>query len=74
MMVYIFQAWLCNNVNFGVEDYKFIVWFRGVCVNCWVIKEIIDVGFGLVIIYYGEIDLDCNNFQDGIYLLFYEVG
>ncbi len=73
-MVYIPQAWSRNNANFGVEDHKLTARSRGVRVNRWAIKEIIDAGFGLVTIYYGEIDPDRNNFQDGIHPLFYEAG
>jgi hypothetical protein len=73
-MVYIPQAWSRNNANFGVEDHKLTARSRGVRVNRWAIEEIIDAGFGLVTIYYGEIDPDRDNFQDGIHPLFYEAG
>jgi len=73
-MVYIPQAWSRNNANFGVEDHKLTARSRGVRVNRWPVEEIIHAGFGLVTIYYGEIDPDRNNFQDGIHPLFYKDG
>lgn len=73
-MVYIPQAWSRNNANFGVENHKLTARSRGVRVNRWAIEEIINAGFGLVTVYYGEIDPDRNNFQDGIHPLLYKDG
>jgi hypothetical protein len=73
-MVYIPQAWSRNNTNFGVDDHKLTPKSRGVRVNRWAIEEIIKAGFGLVTVYYGAIDPDRDNFQDGVHPFFYKDG
>lgn len=73
-MVHIPEAWSRNNAAFGVEDHKLTAQSRGVRVNRWSIEKIINAGFGLVTVYYGEIDPDRNNFQDGVHPLLYEDG
>ena len=39
--------------------------------NRWAIEKMLDAGFGLATIYYGEVDPDKNDFTDGIQSFFY---
>jgi len=68
------NAWLRNNEDFGVEKNRATEESRGVRAHRWATEKIIDGGFGLATIYYGEVDPDKNDFSDGLHALFYEEG
>ncbi len=44
---------------------------RGSSIKSWQVEKLIDSGYGLATIFYGEIDPDKNDFTDGIHALFY---
>ncbi len=69
--VIISKAWAMDNEEFGITDNKLTEASRGVRTNRWAIEKIIDGGFGLATIYYGEVDPDKNDFSDGLHSLFY---
>jgi len=68
------EAWVRNNDEFQVFENRATKASRGVRSNRWAIEKIIDGGFGLATIYYGEVDPDKNDFSDGLHTLFYEEG
>ncbi|HET8737054.1 MAG TPA: acetylxylan esterase [Pricia sp.] len=72
--VIISKAWTQNNEEFGITDHKPTDASRGVRANRWAIEKMIDGGFGLATIYYGEVDPDKNDFSDGLHRLFYTKG
>lgn len=69
--VMVSKAWAMDNEKFGIIDHKLTEASRGVLTNRWAIEKIIEGGFGLATIYYGEIDPDKNDLSDGIHSLFY---
>ncbi|MDT7828198.1 acetylxylan esterase [Pricia sp. S334] len=72
--VIISNAWAMDNEDFGISDNTLTKASRGVRTHRWAIEKIIDGGFGLATIYYGEVDPDKNDFSDGLHRLFYEEG
>lgn len=72
--VIVSKAWAMDNDEFGITDHKLTETSRGVRRNRWAIEKIIDGGFGLATLYYGEVDPDKNDFSDGLHSLFYAKG
>tara|TARA_R110001583_G_scaffold1890_2_gene14402 strand:+ start:1764 stop:3083 length:1320 start_codon:yes stop_codon:yes gene_type:complete len=68
------KAWVKNNEAFGITDNKASESSRGIRTHRWAIEKMLDNGFGLATIYYGEIDPDKNDFSDGVHSLFYRDG
>lgn len=69
--VIISSAWAMDNKTFGITNHQLSAESRGARTNRWAIEKIIDGGFGLATIYYGEVDPDKNDLSDGIHSLFY---
>lgn len=72
--IIISNAWANNNESFGITNNQLNQQSRGVRTNRWAVEKMIDSGFGLATIYYGEIDPDKNDMTDGIHALFYLDG
>lgn len=72
--VLISDAWVMDNPSFGIINNQLTEQSRGVRINRWAVEKIIDAGYGLATIYYGEVDPDKNDFYDGIHPFFYENG
>ncbi|MFW5760737.1 MAG: acetylxylan esterase, partial [Cyclobacteriaceae bacterium] len=71
------QGWIRNNDDFGVVNNRATEKSRGVRVNRWPLQMIIDAGYGLATIYYGDLDPDKTNpidWEDGIHPLFARQG
>ncbi len=66
------SSWVRNNEEYGISENKATEASRGVRQHRWAIEKIIDRGYGLATIYYGDIDPDKNDFSDGIHALFYK--
>lgn len=69
--IIISDAWVSDNPSFGIVHNQLTEQSRGVRSNRWAIDKILDAGFGLATIYYGEIDPDKEEYDDGIQRLFY---
>ncbi len=67
-------AWNMNSADLKIENHVATEESRGLRANRWALDKIIDSGFGLATIYYGEIDPDKNDFSDGLHTLFYKEG
>ena len=72
--VLVTQAWNMNNESIGIIDNLASERSRGGRAHRWAIQKIIDNGYGLATIYYGELDPDKNDFNDGLHQLFYRQG
>ncbi|HKI87386.1 MAG TPA: hypothetical protein VKA38_00070, partial [Draconibacterium sp.] len=69
--VIISDAWARDNESFGIINNQLTEQSRGVRTNRWAIEKMIDGGFGLATIYYGEVDPDKDDFSDGVHPFFY---
>ncbi len=66
--------WMRNNEKLGITNHRTNEGTRGTSKSRWAVEEIINRGYGLATIYYGDIDPDKNDFSDGIHSLFYGKG
>jgi len=72
--VIVHQAWTMNNADLGITENRAKATSRGVRSHRWAVDKILANGFGLGVIYYGEVDPDKNDFSDGLHALFYGNG
>ena len=70
--VLISSAWANNNESFGIANNTLTEESRGKRTNRWAVDKILNAGYGLATIYYGEVDPDINNFTDGVHSLLYQ--
>lgn len=67
-------SWVKNDSSHGINKSRATVQSRGAQKERWQIEKIISAGYGLVTIYYGDVDPDKNDFTDGVHSLFYSKG
>jgi hypothetical protein len=65
------HSWIRNNETMGISENRATEFSRGKREHRWAIEKMIDKGFGLATIYYGDVDPDKNDLSDGIHPLFY---
>ena len=69
------KSWARNNEDFGIEKNHATEASRGVRSSRWPVEFIIQNGYGLAAIYYGDIDPDDEGrFDNGIHPHFYNEG
>ncbi|MEK6477065.1 acetylxylan esterase [Catalinimonas sp. 4WD22] len=69
------DSWARNNEEFNISGNQADEKSRGVRVSRWPVERIIDRGYALINIYYGDIDPDFDDgFENGIHALFHKAG
>jgi len=69
--IFITNNWVMNNPNLGITNNKAGSVSRGKLAYRWPFYEAIQRGYGMVTLYYGDVDPDFNDgFKNGIHALF----
>jgi hypothetical protein len=69
------QSWMRNNSSVDILDNRSNELSRGFRTNRWPIHYILSRGYGLAVMYYGDIDPDFDDgFKNGLHPLFYFEG
>lgn len=71
--VLVTQSWIRNNNDLGFENNRASDKSRGMRTANWPAEDIVEKGYGLASLYYGDIDPDFDDgFQNGVHALFDE--
>jgi hypothetical protein len=66
------DSWVENDPSLGIINNQVTEQSRATASNGWPVEKIIKSGYGLVTVYYGDVDPDKNDFSDGIEPFFYK--
>lgn len=66
------ESWVANDPSVGIINNQVTEQSRATASNGWPVEEIIKAGYGLVTVYYGDVDPDKDDFSDGIQPFFYK--
>ncbi len=69
--IFVTRSWIRPITSLGITDNKATEKTRGTSKTNWQAEKIIDSGYGLATIYYGDVDPDRDDFSDGVHPLLY---
>lgn len=72
--IFVTRSWVRNDSASGIINNHASESSRGKDKVAWQVEKIISSGYGLVTLYYGDVDPDKNDFTDGIHPLLYKKG
>lgn len=73
--IHLSKSWMRNNKEKGTENHQATDATRGTSKSRWPVEMILEHGYGLATIYYGDIDPDFDDgFQNGVHPHFMEEG
>ncbi|MBI1354798.1 MAG: prolyl oligopeptidase family serine peptidase [Acidobacteria bacterium] len=68
--IHLSKSWMRDSPDFGVADHKATEASRGVRASRWPVELILSRGYGLAVIYYGDVDPDFDDgFKNGVHAL-----
>jgi hypothetical protein len=67
-------SWVMNEPSYGITNHQATEESRGAHQSYWCVEKLINSGYGLATVYYGDIDPDKNDFTDGVHPFFYKAG
>jgi hypothetical protein len=68
------ESWVNDNPSVGIINNRVTEQSRGCDSDNWPVDTIIKAGYGLVTVYYGDVDPDRNDYSDGIEPFLYKEG
>lgn len=73
--IHLAEGWFRNNPAQGYENNRATEKSRGAAASRWQVEKILNAGYGLATVYYGDIDPDYDDgFKNGVHPLFYKPG
>lgn len=76
-VVFLTDSWVRKRDAYNITNHRLTEGSRGAQSSMWPIQEILDNGYGLATMYYGDIDPDINSyidFSDGVHPFSYKKG
>jgi hypothetical protein len=68
------ESWTRDNPKNGYANHRATEASRGTNASQWQVETILKAGFGLATFYYGDVDPDYDNFDNGVHKLYYKPG